>query len=140
LLGEERFPEDMVLTLMLSASKDATTNRIMSLPWLTGRTPYHKFVADPLRVALYSPQSLMTYITESILPLVEALGALLFFIPIMSVLSFFAALLTWKFVLRSTPLRLGGSVLILAVSASSACGVYGHIAGPVAWLAFAAPS
>jgi hypothetical protein len=51
LLGEERFPEDMVLTVMLSASKDATTNRIMSLPWPAGRTPYHKFVADPLGVA-----------------------------------------------------------------------------------------
>jgi hypothetical protein len=46
LLGEQRFPEDMVLTVMLSASKDVTTNRIMSLPWLAGRTPYHKFRFD----------------------------------------------------------------------------------------------
>ena len=46
LLDEQRFPDDMVLSVMLSASKDEKTNRIMSLPWLAGGTPYHKFRFD----------------------------------------------------------------------------------------------
>lgn len=58
-----------------------------------------------------------------------------------SALSFFMALATWKLVFRSQPLRLGGSLLILAVSMSSACGLYGHgQAGPVVLLAFEHPS
>jgi hypothetical protein len=46
LLGEQRFPDGMALSIMLSSSKQATTNRIMSLPYLAGRAPYHKFRFD----------------------------------------------------------------------------------------------
>jgi hypothetical protein len=46
LLDEQSFPDRMVLVVMLSASKDEQTNRIMSLPWLAGRSPFHKFRFD----------------------------------------------------------------------------------------------
>jgi hypothetical protein len=44
--------------------------------------------------------------------------------------SLLVALLTWKLILHSRPLRLGGSGLLFVVSALSAFGFYGH-AGPV---------
>jgi hypothetical protein len=79
----------------------------------------------------------MTFITDTLLP---GVGTWLSFTAFVSFLSFFVALLTWKLVLHSKPLRLGGSVLIFVVSASSSCGAYGHIAGPVAFLVFWSPS
>lgn len=46
LLDEQAFPDRMVLIVMLSASKDEATNRMMSLPWIAGRSPVHKFRFD----------------------------------------------------------------------------------------------
>jgi hypothetical protein len=74
----------------------------------------------------------MTFITDTVV------GVVLYLV--IPAVSFFVAFLAWKLVLRYQPLRLGGSIVILAVSTLSACAVYGcERIGPVVLLGFERP-
>lgn len=46
LLGERTFPDGMAMMIMISASTTAVDNCMMSLPWLAGRRPIHKYRFD----------------------------------------------------------------------------------------------
>jgi hypothetical protein len=71
--------------------------------------------------------------------MLPAVGAILALIAFTLGLPSLAALIVWKAVLGSRPIRLLDAVLIFAVSAPTACGFYGHYAGPVALLVVADP-
>jgi hypothetical protein len=73
----------------------------------------------------------MLYIRDTIVP---AVGGFVFMVLFCAGLSFVVALTTWKLVLHSKPIRWAGGLLIFVLSASSACGFYGHAAGPVIYL------
>jgi hypothetical protein len=73
---------------------------------------------------------------HDILPAAAGIIALIAFT---SGLSSLAALIVWKAVLGSRPIRLLDAVLIFAVSAPTACGFYGHAMGPVAMMVVSYP-
>jgi hypothetical protein len=43
LLDEQPFPTRMAMGVLVSASLDEDTNRLMTLPWLAGTSPCHRF-------------------------------------------------------------------------------------------------
>ena len=78
----------------------------------------------------------MTNIADNIVPVVGGLTAVILFT---AGLSLVVGFLTWKIVLGSKPLRVGGSVLVFVVSALSAVGIYGHAVAPAVILVLILP-
>jgi hypothetical protein len=71
--------------------------------------------------------------------IVAVVGGFLAVIIFTAGLSLVVGFLTWKLVLGSRPLRVGGSVLVFVVSALSAIGIYGHAVAPAVILLFILP-